>query len=456
VTRDEAVAILDLPREAAIAAILNIADKAEKFDRLHGDIGPTCPSGMIPPYLKEPGKKRRKKPGQKVGHKGVCRKPSETIDHYEDHSLCSCPECHGLLGKPVKKHKRIIVDIPAVKPVVTEHTVNGYWCTSCKKVVYPSVADALPNATLGNHVLIMTAWLHYWVGMSVRNIVKLLSIFWSFQVSPGGLTRAWYNLAMTLKPIYDEIGHQIRRSAVLHGDETGWRINGITYWLWCFATSKWCYFAIDKSRGSPVVKRVLGKIFRGILICDFWGAYNKIESLAKQRCFFHLFTELVKVDKSNHSAEWKAFRKQLQKLLKDAVRLSIQKPDLDKTVFEHRKMRLLIRLDALIAGDRSNKDVNRIIKRLIRHRDEMFTFLDYNNVSPYNNHAEQQLRKPVITRKISQQNRSNRGAETHAIFMSIFRSAELQGLNPVEKTLEDVRALLQGDKDATVKFNLAA
>ena len=42
---------------------------------------------------------------------------------------------------------------------------------------------------------------------------------------------------------------------------------------------------------------------------------------AKQRCYFHLFTELVKVDKRNAAATWKRFRKKLARLLKDAVRL---------------------------------------------------------------------------------------------------------------------------------------
>jgi hypothetical protein len=45
------------------------------------------------------------------------------------------------------------------------------------------------------------------------------------------------------------------------------------------------------------------------------------------------------------------------------------------------------------------------------------------------------MRKPVITRKISQQNRSDQGAKTQAIFMTLFRSAELQGRNPVETVM---------------------
>ena len=78
-----------------------------------------------------------------------------------------------------------------------------------------------------------------------------------------------------------------------------------------------------------------------------------------------------------------------------------------------------------------DKDTKKLIKLLKRHKNELFTFLDFDDVSPYNNHAEQQLLKPVITRKISQQNRSKQGAKTQAILMSLFISTELQGLNPV-------------------------
>lgn len=87
---------------------------------------------------------------------------------------------------------------------------------------------------------------------------------------------------MVLEGQYDAIGQTIRASAVLHADETGWRINGVTCWLWAFATRQYCYYLIDPRRGAAVVKQVLGTLCGGILITDFWGAYNAIEALAKK------------------------------------------------------------------------------------------------------------------------------------------------------------------------------
>jgi transposase len=457
-TRDEAKAILALPSDKAIHAILALAEKAEKYDQIVGGVSPTTPSGMTPTYLKPPPKRRKKRPGRKKGHPGISRLHPDEVDHFKEHTLKCCPECHIPLKDPIKTYTRYVEDIPAIeKPEVTRHTLNGYWCSTCKKIVFPTLTDALPNAMIGLRLMVFTAWLHYLVGVSVHNIVKILSVVCRFKISAGGLTQSWIKLALLLEPAYEHIGEKISQSGVLNADETGWRLNGITHWLWCFTTQRLCYYLITKSRGSPVIREVLGSVFKGILICDFWGAYNKVTALAKQRCFYHLFTELAKVDKINRSPSWKAFRKMLLRLLKDAVRLSQRKARLGPEKYEGLKKRLYHRLDQiLLAPHDGDKDVKRLIKRLKRHKAELFTFLEHENVSPYNNHAEQQMRKPVITRKVSQQNRSEQGAKTHAILMSLFRTAELQGQNPIQVALCLAKSAIAGSVVKEVPLKRAA
>jgi transposase len=436
-TRDEAKAILALPHDKAVHTILVLAEKAEKYDQIVGGLSPTTPSGMTPVYLKPTRGKRKKSPGRKKGHPGISRLRPEEVDYFKEHTLKRCPECDSPVKDPIKEYMRYVEDIPPIeKPEVTEHILHGYWCSTCKKVVFPTLTDALPNAMIGLRLVVFTAWLHYLVGVSVNNIVKILCVVCRFKISAGGLTRAWLNLSHLLEPTYKHIGERISQSGVLNADETGWRLNGITHWLWCFTTKTLCYYLITKSRGSPVIREVLGTIFNGILICDFWGAYNKITAVAKQRCFYHLFTELAKVDRTNRSESWKAFRKILLRLLKDAIRLSQRKAQLSLDQYDNRKNRLYHRLKNILCfrhyGD---KDIRRLLKRLKRHKAELFTFLEHETVSPFNNHAEQQMRKPVLTRKVSQQNRSDHGSKTQAILMSLFRTAELQGQNPIEVVL---------------------
>jgi transposase len=435
-SRAQAQAILDLPHEQALRAIMALIEKAQKWEQANPATSPTTPSGMQPVYSKPRPRRRARKPGRKPGHPGVRRAPPEHIDATAEHRLTHCPDCRHALGKPIREHTRIVEDIPLATPQVTAHTVHGYWCGQCRRIVTPKVTAALPHASLGLRLVTYTAWLHYCVGVSVGNCVKIAAASQGLSVSPGGLTQAWKHLATVLEGEYDGILQKVRSSAVLHADETGWRLNGVTCWLWAFATAQHCYYLIDPKRGGGVVHAVLGTLFPGILITDFWGAYNAIQTLAKQKCYFHLFTELIKVDKLTTDRPWRRFRKKLSRLLKDAVRLGESRHTLTPLSYQRRKALLHKRLDRLIASPWQNPHAKRLVKRLRRYRRDLLTFLDHENVSPYNNHAEQQMRVAVHTRKVSQQNRSLQGARTHAIFLSLFRSAQLQKLNPIDQVMQ--------------------
>jgi hypothetical protein len=86
----------------------------------------------------------------------------------------------------------------------------------------------------------------------------------------------------------------------------------------------------------------------------------------------------------------------------------------------------------------------------------LFTFLEYPDVSPYNNHAEQQMRKAVLCRRVSQQNRSEQGAKAQAILMSLFRTAELQGLNPLESVFSKAQKAIEKNERSQINFKKAA
>jgi len=281
----------------------------------------------------------------------------------------------------------------------------------------------------------------------MRNICRLLQNSSGHTVSIGGLFHIWNRLATLLEAEYDRIAQSIKGAKVVGGDETGWRISGKLAWLWAFATEKACVYIIDKSRGSKVVHRFLGKVFSGTLTCDFWGAYNKIKAFAKQRCLYHLFTDLRKVDAKTTAPEWKEWRKKLVRLLRDAIRLGKRWETIPNLSYLQKKNALHERLADLILSPSTHPDITRLIKRLKRHKDELFTFLDNpQEISPYNNHLERMMRPSVLLRKISQQNRSLKSARVQAIMMTFFRTIYMQGFNPFEKMLETVQGKIASGK----------
>ena len=397
---------------------------------------------MVPIYTKPNTIKRRKKPGARQGHPGRRRKAPARIDKQETHRLKRCPCCGGPLQRCQRHRTRTIEDIPEeIQPVVTEHTIHRDYCPKCKKDVEPVVPDAMPGATLGHHVIALTSWFHYGLGITIDQVVDILGYHLQTKLTPGGLIDAWRRLAEVLNAWYEQIGEQAKKSAHLHADETGWRVNGLTYWLWCFANTRVCYYMIDRCRGSPALQKFFTDVFEGVLITDCWAPYESVCAEDRQYCLVHLLRELEKVDLRNDSAEWRAFAKKLRRLLRDGMRLR-KHPDFAPGKFQSRVDRVNARLAKLAAEEHLDGDTRRLTKRLRRYAEFIFTFLDYRDVPFENNFAERQIRPAVILRKNSQSNRSDRGAATQAILMSVYRTLKLRGVNPTETIADALRTYL--------------
>jgi transposase len=442
-TEEDAREIFARGEEAVVFTILELSKRlAERksAEPAHSHDTPATPSGSKPPYSKPSTSGRgTKKPGRKPGHPGSRRKVPERIDWQAEHRADRCPDCGGPLNCCSETRTRYTEDIPEIKPEVTEHTIHRDWCPKCRKKVEPPVPDALPGATLGNRVLVLSAWLHYALGNTLSQIVEVFNFHLQLPLTEGGLMQMWYRLQAILYSWYEEIQQEALKSAVLHADETGWRVNGKTQWLWCFTTRNLTYYMINRSRGSPALMNFFIHEFAGVLVTDFWGAYNAVVCACRQTCLAHLLRELEHTEKyKSPDNNWPAFAKKLRRLIGDAIRLWRRKDQLSPAVYASRRERLSVRLQELLDTDWHNRHANRLIKRLRRHQNDLFTFLDHPLVPFDNNHAERSIRPAVIIRKNSYGNRSQRGADCQAVLMSIFHTLKQRGHDPIRTVIDSL------------------
>ena len=409
---------------------------------------PAAPSSAKPVYKTDnkPRNKRGKKIGAQKGHV-ACRRPKPVdIDRRHEHNLQSCPHCgNENLSQRTKKRTRIIIDIPEGFNVETvEHTINRTWCPECKRIVEPKVPDALEKCTFGNRILAFSSWLHYGLGSTVSQIVETFNYHLQMPISQGGLVEMWHRLAKILTPWYEQLKKDALSSAVLHGDETGWRVNGRTHWLWCFGNCDVTYYMVDRSRGSPAIHEFFQEFFDGVLITDFWAAYNVARCADRQMCLVHLLGELKKVAMyKDSSGDWAAFSKKLKRLVRDSIRLWKRREQLDRQLYARRRELIELRLRQLIEAQWDNSQAERLRKRLDRYEDYLFTFLDKPYVPFDSSHAERSIRPAVIMRKNSYSNRSDKGARTQSTLMSIFRTLKQRNANPISTIAQALRQYTQ-------------
>ena len=440
---------LALGEDAALAVMLasarRIAEQGRRIVQLQGQAapGPHTPPGAIPVYAKPATSKRRPlKPGARDGHPGHRRPtpPPDRVEHVGP--ITTCPDCRGPVLPARQRRRRVVEDMPQDTRVqAVEYVIPRHWCPGCKKHVEPRVAAALPNAAIGHRLVALTAVFHYGLGLTIdqtRDV--LLSPLRTF-ISAGGLADLWRRVAEVFTPWYEQIGREAKNSATLHADETGWRVNGDTHWLWCFGNHANCYYMIDEGRGSAALKTFFTGAFKGVLIHDFWRPYASVLLEGEgehQCCLVHLLRELDHVDEHalpakapDHAAEWGAFVKMLRRLLRDGIRLR-KREGFTPEGYAARIVRIDHRLRALSGVAYADADAARLAARLRRHQDELFTFLDRPEADWNNNLAERLIRPAVILRKNSQCNRSQRGAATQAVLMSVYRTLKLRGHDPRE------------------------
>jgi transposase len=433
-------------KEAVVFALLELIkqlaeQRAKTAAQSHQT--PATPSGMKPPYQKPAAKSRKKRPGAKPGHRGTRRKTPQQIDWQVEHRADCCPDCGARLKRCQETRTRYTEDIPQIEPEVTEHTIHRDWCPRCKKRVEPPVPDALPGSTLGNRVLVLSAWLHYALGNTLSQIVEVFNFHLQLKITPGGLVQMWYRLQAILYAWYEQIQQEALRSAVLHGDESGWRVDGKTHWLWCFATKNLTFYMIDRSRGSPALSKFFIEEFAGTLVTDFWGAYNAVVCALRQTCLVHLLRELEHTEKyKSPGKSWPVFAKKLRRLLGDAIRLWRRRDELPAATYASRRVRVAKRLAKLIDTPWKDAHAKRLIKRLRRHQNDLFTFLDHPEVPFDNNAAERAIRPAVIIRKNSYGNRSQRGADCQAVLMSVFRTLKQRGHDPIQTIVDALATYL--------------
>ncbi len=408
----------------------------ELKDRIYGHRKRKDPPSESP-QVQAPPKKR----GAIFGHLGWFRKKPEHIDKIVEVCLDKCPicgagdlkECGG-----VKTHLQ--EDIVLVAPKVTMYRKRRYYCRACRHVVIGHGEDEQSRSHIGPQAKTLAAYLKYHVKVSDRDIQKIFQELFGLKFTIGSVLGFRNQLRKRLEPVYENLVRSIRRGRFVHADETGWKIDGKSGWLWSFSNKKTAVCHIDSSRGGKVPQAVLGQTYKGVLITDFYSAYNRVHSGAKQRCLVHLLRNIKQVEEcltTDHATQ--SFCVRLKTLIYDAAELAEQRKDLSSVDYTKKRGQILELFGDLKLTDPANKITQRFIKRLERHRQECFTFLDKPGIPWHNNHAERMIRPNVLLRKITFGNRSPEGLQNHNVLMSVIQTAKLKGLDP----LQNLRELFQ-------------
>ncbi|MDI6809997.1 MAG: IS66 family transposase [Candidatus Eisenbacteria bacterium] len=374
--------------------------------------------------------------GGQPGHAGHGRFLPHRINRYSRAFLTQCPDCHTILPRVQAADTHTVTDLPHwrdMQPVTTEYTIERQWCSLCKKEVRAVPAGTIPSVRLGMNLVTMVMVWRYRFREPFGKIAERLKTQYDLHLSQGALVHILQRTRRWLGPRYEEFLAEVRGSPVKHADETGWRVSGENWWSWVFASQKSTVYTMEETRGGGVPKIFLSGA-TGLLVRDDYGGYTNLP-IAQQSCWAHLLRlarDLAARDDA--SGEVKTIYEKLKtlfELLSDDVARPFDQKDRQQ-LFEWYTVDLE-RISTLPTGA---TDAKKVQGRIAKQNTRLFTALLHPEGVLTNNQAERDIRKLVVTRKISGGSQSKEGAKTHAVNMSIVETIHKRQL-PLLDTLQD-------------------
>ena len=361
------------------------------------------------------------------------------------HELEHCPDCGSRLYRRKIAWRRQVIELPPPQAAeVTEHVVMKRWCAKCEHWRSPHLdwrGMVVGQGRLGIRLVSVIAYLRTTLRLPLRQIQEYLGTMHGVRVSVGELTELLHRVRKEGQGQLQGLREEMRRSALLHMDETGWREDGQNGYVWVCSTGGGVepvrYYEYDHSRSQAVAQRLLGAQFGGVLSSDFYVGYNRYLG-RHQRCWVHLLRDLHEL-KEEHAqqAEVLQWAEKVRRLYEDAEHFVRAIPAPGQIEREQQYLELLQRLGPLGLAYASQKKhpCQALAKRLLRHQDELFQFVVIDGLPADNNLAERSLRPLVVCRKISGGTRSSEGSKTRMGLASLFATWQARGLNPFRQCL---------------------
>ena len=397
------------------------------------------------PFSKGQPKSNPLRPGRKSGSAYGQRAFRAVPDRVDEEIAVSlpkkCPDCGGRVIHD-STQPQFQEDIVR-RTIIRRFDVEIGHCESCRGHIqgrHPlQTSDALGAAQVqvGPAALTLAAHLTKQLGISHERAAQVLAWGHGLEVSRSALCRAITRLGKKAEPTYQQLQIAVRHSLVNRLDETSWRVAAHLQWLWVCVSDEVTFYAILPGRGFVQAASILGEDYAGWLNHDGWQPYYRFAHAFHQTCLSHLMRRCKDMIETATAAAARFPRAVLQSLGAGlALRDRYARQEISTHGLSVATGRLAAHMERLLAKT-FRAPANRRLAKHLRHEEPwLFTFLHCPGIEATNNAAERALRPAVVARKTWGGNRTENGAQTQQILISILTTCRQQGKDSFERITE--------------------
>ena len=427
------------------AEVGTLREQVEKTSR-----NSSRPPSSDPPSVEKPARRPSGRPrGGQPGHEGHGRSllPVAQVDEVVAVKPSVCRSCGAELsgddGHPLRHQ---VTEIPPVRAYVTEYQLHTLACPHCQMLTEATLPDGVPSGAFGPRVQALTGLLSAGYRLSKRKVQSLLSDGFGVEMSLGSVTQQEQIVSDSLAAPVAAAQAYIQEQEVVNMDETGWSEGKTKAWLWTAVTTRVTVFVIRLSRGSKVVRELLGETFDGVIGSDRWSAYSFLPLDRRQLCWSHLKREFQAfVDRGGESAAVG------ERLLAQVDQMftwwhRVRDGTLKRSSFQTYMVDLKVRVHLYLESGQqcAHPETAATCRELLKVERALWTFVYKEGVEPTNNAAEQAVRHGVLWRNSSFGTQSAAGSRFAERMMTAIATLRQQQRNVLDYLTQACQAALLG------------
>ena len=398
----------------------------------------------------------KRRPGKQKGAKGKTLELTDAPDEVVDHRPERCADCGSTFadGSADRGYRRRqVVEVPPVKPVVTEHRAHTYRCACGCETTAAFPEEARAPVSYGPRARSIVAYLLGRQHVPNRRVVEAMSDLFGLEISAGAVDAVFAEAGRRLAGFVAALVALLKSLPVLHVDETSDRLETKNCWMHVVSCSLYTLIHASLTRGEAAIDEMgVLRGYRGVLVHDRLAMYWKLKRAKHQACGAHLLRDLAEVATWRAQTAWASGLAGLLVEVNNACHAARaageeQLPAALRRSFSRRYDELVaIGLAANPEPAHRKRDALErrsfnLVSAFSTHKRSILRFMNDLATPMTNNEAERALRPSKLHRKVSGCFRSLAGAERSAHVRSYLDTTRKNGVS----AMDALTRLFRGD-----------
>jgi len=352
---------------------------------------------------------------------------------------------------------RQVFDIPEVIVTVTEYKIHEKTCPICGKIHKAAFPESITQPVqYGENMQSLMVYLKDYQFLPLKRAVEAIKDITGQKISEGTIVNVSGRLYCALEKTVDGIKETIKKSDVIHCDETGVRIIGKTQWMHVTSTQTSTYYEVHKKRGYEATSAIgILPEFQGTIVHDHWKPLYKYDQCTHAECNAHNIRYLLDVYK-NYKQDWAqdmlSLLVELHRHINCLKSEGIKSMESSETDLWHSRYHAIIDEGIKEDEEKSPKTYSKkdklqksiplkLLLKLQNYDIETLAFMYDFNIPFDNNLAERDLRMQKLRQKVSGCFRSEEGAKVFCRIRSYVSTARKRGMS----AFEAIKNAVKGD-----------